>query len=262
MISEKLKKWLQIRLRNDCLICSVNLIERYQTSVSTVSAIDICSQCRTQFTENLFCCATCAIPLNQATQKNDSSQNTAAIEMMCGACQKHLPLWSKALTSFIYEYPVDRLLIALKYQRRIDYAKCLALILSQDIELAYNFTDVNIPKPDCIVPVPLHLYRECLRGYNQANLLARELSKQLKFPLQDKLITRVRHTPQQSRLSKKQRAKNLRNAFSLNLKETIPRYVALVDDVMTTGSTAHAVTKTLLDAGVQRVDVWCIARAE
>ena len=261
MLPTKIKKYLQVRFRNDCLICNADLIKQYQGPLIAESVIDLCAQCKNQFICNVFCCAKCAMPL-QNNMYLHSPQKLENNQLVCGACQKQKPLWEKALTSFIYEYPLDRLLIALKYNRRIDYVKTLARLLIQDIDLQYNFTDAAVPKPDCIVPVPLHLLRECQRGYNQAHLLARELSLQLGFPLQTKLIKRVRNTPQQSRLPKKQREKNLRKAFAVDSSIRVPKYVALVDDVMTTGSTAHAVTKKLLELGVQRVDVWCVARAE
>ena len=260
MLPVKIKKWLQIRFRNNCLLCDADLIGQYQEPFIEKSIVDLCIACRKQCRANILCCACCAIPLKTRTHSEFSQQDSR--KHLCGACQKQKPLWEKALSSFVYEYPVDRLLIALKYQTRIDYTKSLASLLVQDVELEYDFENTEVVKPDCIVPVPLHLFRECRRGYNQAHLLARELCKQLGFPLQTKLIKRTRHTPQQSRLSKKQREKNLRKAFAINVFENIPKYIVLVDDVMTTGSTAHAVTKLLLDAGVQRVDVWCVARAE
>lgn len=261
LLLTKLKKSLQIGFRKDCLLCNADLIELYSEPFLIESIIDLCDQCKMQLTVNIFCCAICAIPLQNNSQMH-VSQNIDFNNFICGDCQKQKPLWEKALTSFIYEYPLDRLLISLKYNRRIDYIKTLARLLSHDIELQYNFADSSVPRPEYIVPVPLHLFRESQRGYNQAYLLARELSKQLGLSLQTKLIKRVRHTPQQSQLSKKQRTKNLAKAFEINSQHYIPKYVALVDDVMTTGSTAHAITKVLLEAGVQRVDVWCVARAE
>ena len=257
----KFKKYLQVRFRKDCLICNADLIALYDEPFVVESIIDLCKQCKFQFTFNIYCCEICAIPLPNNSQLL-ASQNVEVIKLVCGDCQKQKPLWAKALTSFIYEYPLDRLLVALKYNRRIDYIKTLARLLSHDIELEYSFFDSKTLRPEFIVPVPLHLFRESQRGYNQAQLLARELSKKLGLPLETNLIRRVRHTPQQSQLSKKQRTKNLAKAFEINSQQYIPKYIALVDDVMTTGSTAHAITKVLLDAGVKRVDVWCIARAE
>jgi len=116
-------------------------------------------------------------------------------------------------------------------------------------------------KPDCIVPVPLHFIREFQRGYNQAELIAKQLSYNLEIPLNRNLIKRIRHTPSQSSLSKKERQRNLRKAFVCTQSE-MPKFIALVDDVMTTGSTVEAITKILFGAGVKRVDVWCCARAE
>ncbi|MBT8141123.1 MAG: ComF family protein [Gammaproteobacteria bacterium] len=191
-------------------------------------------------------------------------QDNEISEELCGACQQNPPPWEKAIATFVYAYPLDRLVIGLKYHGRLDYADTLAALMSQDLQYAYANNE-NIHKnglPQALLPVPLHPIREFQRGYNQAHLLANALSRHLSVPVLPGLVHRVRHTPRQSLLSQEQRQKNLQKAFQVNHKIEIPEFVALIDDVMTTGATAEAVSKALISAGVKRVDVWCCARAE
>jgi len=115
--------------------------------------------------------------------------------------------------------------------------------------------------PQALIPVPLHADRLRERGYNQALELARPLARRFAIPLRDDVLARTRTTPAQSNLDAIERRKNLRGAFSVVEGATLPAHVAVVDDVMTTGATLHECTRTLLRAGVARVDVWALARA-
>lgn len=252
--------------RSDCLLCGSDIRTHYSKPSkaqpqSKLHGIDICGACFPKLKRNLVCCEYCAIPLEVALSQMDESL------ALCGACQTQPPLWQKVIASFVYEYPMDRFLVAMKYNGRVDLATCLARLMAQDLLISYHFSHsekntTSDVRPDCLIPVPLHPRRETLRGYNQATLLANELSKQLNIPLNSGLIKRTRHTPMQSALSKNQRAKNLTAAFMINNSVSIPKYVAVIDDVMTTGSTAKVISKALLNAGVERVDIWCCARAE
>jgi ComF family protein len=114
--------------------------------------------------------------------------------------------------------------------------------------------------PDCIVAVPLHKSRYRQRGFNQAIELAAILSKQLLVPLDLTSCARYRDTPHQTRLSAKKRRKNIKNAFKLN-HPLAAKHIAIVDDVMTTGSTVHELAALLKKSGVRKVDVWVCARA-
>ncbi|MCX7099415.1 MAG: phosphoribosyltransferase family protein, partial [Methylococcales bacterium] len=101
-------------------------------------------------------------------------------------------------------------------------------------------------------------YRE--RGFNQALEIAKTVAKQLQIPLVLDTCIRQRDTPHQTALTAKQRRKNMRRAFAL-VKPMTAQHVAILDDVMTTGSTAHELAALLKQAGVSRVDVWACARA-
>lgn len=114
--------------------------------------------------------------------------------------------------------------------------------------------------PDLILPVPLHLSRYRQRGFNQAIEIGRTVAKELKIPLDLTSCKRHRDTPHQTQLSAKKRRKNLKNAFSV-IKPIHARHIAILDDVMTTGSTAHELAYVLKEASASRVDVWVCARA-
>lgn len=116
------------------------------------------------------------------------------------------------------------------------------------------------PKPQLLIPVPLHPKRYRERGFNQAIEISRHLSSNLNIPLAMNLCVRHRITPPQTSLGKKERKTNLRNAFRL-AAPIATDHVAIIDDIVTTGATVTELTKTLKKAGVKRTEIWCIARA-
>ena len=117
------------------------------------------------------------------------------------------------------------------------------------------------PRPDLVVPVPLHPRRRRERGYDQAEALARAFATRTGGPLV-RGLERVRSTRQQARLEAAARATNLAGAFRpavAGADALAGRHVALVDDVVTTGATVHAARDALVAAGAQSVEAWCVA---
>ena len=109
------------------------------------------------------------------------------------------------------------------------------------------------------MPVPLHPIRLKDRGFNQALELAKPIARHFNIPLDIKSCKRIKATATQSTLDKKVRKKNMRGAFEL-VRPLDCKYLVLIDDVVTTGTTVNELAKTLKANGVQRVDVWAIAR--
>ncbi|MCU7798210.1 MAG: ComF family protein [Candidatus Thiodiazotropha sp. (ex Myrtea spinifera)] len=118
--------------------------------------------------------------------------------------------------------------------------------------------DIEDP-PDTLIPVPLHPLRLRERGFNQSLELARLLAKYQALDLNWRAVRRIRSTTAQTGLSEKDRRKNLRSAFEVN-DDLAGRHVALFDDVITTGATITELSRTLLRAGVKRIDIWALAR--
>ena len=265
MLFSRILSLIKIRLislsSSDCHLCGERLPSRATSDDTMNFTVALCTNCELVLKKNFHCCDICSLPLKEALSDYCGEQHDL---IQCGVCQINTPPWNKAVATFLYEYPLDRLLIALKHKRQTGLAAVLAGLMARDISITYGFNEFDEPnsKPDCLIAVPLFPFREFSRGYNQASLIACELGRLMGIPVRLDLVHRIRHTPQQSRLSKKERKKNLLNAFRVNYRSHIPKYVAIIDDVMTTGSTVEAVTRELLKSGVKRVDVWCCARAE
>jgi len=177
----------------------------------------------------------------------------------CAGCRRDLPWLQHAgrlHAALAYEYPVDRLIARAKFGGRRDCARVLGEWLAADL-LASRAS----PWPELIIPVPLHPRRLADRGYNQSEDIARPLAAATGARIDLRSCRRLRDTPEQSRLSASERRRNLRGAFSAG-PGIAGRRVAMVDDVITTGSTMAALARSLLDAGAASVEAWAVARTQ
>jgi len=155
---------------------------------------------------------------------------------------------------FEYRPPLDGWVQTLKFKQRLSHARVLG-------ELAADYLEDRLDAcPDRIIPVPLHRARLRQRGYNQALEIARPIARRLKTAIDYRSVYRSRATPPQSRLSHRVRRANIRGAFTACADVTGIR-VAIVDDVMTTGSTVGELARCLRRAGAEDVEVWVVARA-
>ena len=182
------------------------------------------------------CCPVCALPTPTA--------------MVCGACLKKPPQFDATQAVFRYEFPVDRLVQALKYAHRIASADFLGQTLAQCRPQV---------APDLILPVPLAPQRLAERGFNQAVEIARPLAHRLALPLETGHVHRCIDTAPQAGLPWKERAKNIRHAFACGINLT-GKKVLVVDDVMTTGATLNELAGTLKACGAARVENLVVAR--
>lgn len=132
---------------------------------------------------------------------------------------------------------------ALKYGNRPRYGIPLGRLLGQEYQDTY-------PRPDGVVPIPLHHTRRLERGYNQSAMLANGVADVLDSPCRPELLSRPHPTRSQAHLSRKERWRNVRNAFSADPVCANGQWL-LVDDVLTTGSTAVAAAQTLADQGAR-----------
>ncbi|CAN5144129.1 ComF family protein [soil metagenome] len=205
--------------------------------------LDICAGCEADLPRFERACPRCATPL--------AGHVAEGIE--CGRCQQRPPAYDRALCAFAYRFPADRLLQALKFHGALVYGRVLGELLAAHIETAGD------PLPSLIVPMPLHSSRLRERGFNQAFEIARPIARRFALPLETRRVTRVRATREQTHLDPPARRANLRGAFAAHAGAW-RSHVAIVDDVLTTGSTAGELARTLRRAGVSRVDVWCVAR--
>lgn len=176
--------------------------------------------------------------------------------LCCGECLQNSPPFDVTVALFQYQKPVTRLITAFKFHNQLVYAQVLGLLMAKQLQKFY----ADCEKPEIIIPVPLHRRRLQERGYNQALELARPIAKRLNIPVDTKICRRIINTEPQIALPASDRKNNLRQAFSMQASRRY-RSVAIIDDVMTTGSTVAELCRTIKQTGVNRVDVWCCAHA-
>jgi ComF family protein len=179
-------------------------------------------------------------------------QNYSANTDYCGHCLNHQPSFDHCFCPFRYESSIKLLICNLKYHQRPELAKAAALLLQQEL----NEADIELP--DALIAVPMHLSRLRERGYNHSSLIVQQLGRALDIPILKHTLCKSRPTKPQAQQSLKQRRKNLADSFSVT-KIIHAKNVAIVDDVVTTGSTAEEIAKILKKNGVDYVQVWGIA---
>jgi ComF family protein len=173
---------------------------------------------------------------------------------VCRLCRGGGNRFDAAYTYGLYDGALRGLVHLFKYGGVASLARPLARHLAQAFPREQSF--------DFIVPVPMHWARRFSRGYNQAELLSRELARRTAIPAAE-LLTRKRRTPPQAQLTGAQRRRNLAGAFALARGSHVKgKKILLVDDVFTTGSTVNACAIALKRAGAAHVSVLTLARAE
>lgn len=168
----------------------------------------------------------------------------------CGACLKETPHFDRTLAVFRYDFPIDRIIHALKYGHQLAVADWLGQQIAAQIE-----GEVSM-----IVPLPLHPERLRERGFNQSLEIARTVADRLGLTIDHSSVFRNRATPRQADLPLKERRKNVRGAFECNSDMT-GKHVLLIDDVMTTGATLNECARVLKLHGAAQVCVAVAARA-
>lgn len=207
-------------------------------------SLDLCTACHEQLPVNRHACQCCGLPLPSTQCK-----------LICGSCLKRPPPYQLSFCAYEYAYPIEHLIRRLKYGGAMAQARVLSCLLAQ-----YLRDQHRSAWPECFIPVPLHPARYRARGYNQVIELGRFLERELKITMRTDLLVRSRHTPEQAGLSRRERRRNLRRAF-ITTTVALPKHIALLDDVITTGSTVNELARTLKKAGVETIEVWGMARA-
>ncbi len=167
---------------------------------------------------------------------------------------RHPPPQDAAWAIFKLEAPIHKAILKLKYGAGFGEARWLGEALAD------AFTQHSHPHPDCLLPVPLHASRLRKRGYNQVLEVARVAGRALHIPVDPGALTRIRATADQIGQSRGERRRNLHGAFSAS-PTLNGLHIAILDDVMTTGSTLAEVARACRAAGARRVEVWALARA-
>lgn len=223
-----------------CISCR-NLVENNKT---------FCVSCwrKIQFIRKP-CCKICSEPFQYDFINNDD-------ELICANCIKHKPKYDRAIACFIYNKTIAKAIFEFKFFRKT----FLKYFFVDYIEKA---TKEVIDEVDFLIPVPLDRKRLQWRGFNQSLLLAEELGKRTNKKVIPDLLIKTKHTLPQAKLNNINRRKNLKSVFMINNKylDIIKnKNIAILDDVMTTGTTTSECSKILKHNKVNKVFVFTIAK--
>jgi len=202
-----------------------------------------CADCHGFMHQPTNSCRVCAVQLAPAPVSAS----------VCGRCHRHPPHFDAVNFAFRYRQPLIKRLHEIKFGGKFEYLESAGQSLARASEQV-------MPRPDLIVPLPLHPQRLRKRSFDQAVEIARVVSRRLAIPLARDGLRRIRETRPQTTLRPAEREKNTRAAFHCPRPLDANR-IALIDDVLTTGATCNAAALSLKRAGVAKVSVWVLARA-
>ena len=219
----------------------------------------VCADCfeKLQFADDPVCMK-CGRPL------------FSSAEEFCPQCRTKQHYYSQARSLLVYRGDTGHSLNRLKSANRRDHAAFYAHYMAESYGSWIRERGI-----DTIVPVPLYPEKKRERGYNQAEILARQVAGETGILTDENILLKVRDTRQQKRLNAAERRENLRGAFAVRaVREELPdgscclvstalgRRILLVDDIYTTGATADMAAKALMDAGAQAVYVLTAATVQ
>lgn len=217
-------KWLTFN--QHCPLCDIH---------PAVSA-GPCPQCQQDLPRLLQACPRCALP---------------GSDSLCNSCQQHAPSYSRAFAGFNYRFPLPQLIHRVKTGRDPEPLHWLSTLLAQQVS-------DKIDLHSTLVPVPMHPWDQTLRGFNQSQILTRNLAAALQLRVAPGLLVKTRRTEHQAALNRKQRRANLTNCYAI--EGPLPQTITLIDDVMTTGTTAERLSAMLLEAGCREVSICVLCR--
>ena len=168
-------------------------------------------------------------------------------EEYCYDCGRRKHYFDQGRSVFSYEY-IRLSLYRFKYAGRKEYASFYARNIQHELKEV-----CKIWKPQALVPVPLHPKKQRKRGYNQAEEIAKELSKLWKIPVRSDLIKRCKNTRPMKEIVGTERQNNLKKAFKLGTNDVKLNTIIIIDDIYTTGSTIDAVAKVCREAGISHI---------
>jgi ComF family protein len=229
ILKRAIEIFLNLLFPSKCLLC-----HRLYPSL-------ICPDCLSQIKPfSGKTCSLCGVPLQGKSN-------------LCFQCTINPPLFQKAIFYGLYEGKLEEAILRFKFQDHPDLAEPLGKLMIQKWLQSGNNVDL-------VTSVPLSSKRLRIRGYNQAELLARVVAKGLNVPYRN-LLKKKRETLEQSKLKREERLKNLIGVFQASSSQSLSgEKVLLVDDVLTTGATASECAKTLLSMGASSVYVLTLAR--
>lgn len=234
------KGLLQILYPASCFACGAAVVEYSDR---------FCSSCRNQLTNlNAHVCPRCAATVGPYVD----------LENGCMTCKKGSFPFERVVRFGPYEDPLREIVLRIKHLPGEDLAEAVGKLWAEA-----SIQELKSLGVQAVVPVPLHWYKRWKRGYNQSEALARPLAAGLGVPCLPRCLRRIRHTDQQTQRGKVNRRANVEEAFKARIGAKLAKKsFLLIDDVMTSGSTAREASKALKSAGAGKVFVAVLARAD
>ncbi|MFH1625322.1 MAG: ComF family protein, partial [Pseudomonadota bacterium] len=223
-----------------CLICDRDILDKRSSGICESCLLDI------RYVSSPIC-SKCGVPF----------QSDVGRDHLCGTCLTSKIYFTKARAVGFYEGLLQEAIHQFKYNRKTLLAKPLGALVA-----THHFDCIDFKSYDFLVPVPLHFKRLRERGFNQALSLARCIGKRYGTPTDYRNLKRIKWKGPQINLSRQERERNVKGAFSLcDGNRFKGKSVLLIDDVYTSGATVNACARVMVKAGIRRVDVVTLCRA-
>lgn len=171
----------------------------------------------------------------------------------CKDCTRKKHYYKAGRVVWVYTKDMRQSVYRFKYDNKREYAD---FYVTELVRLYGGW--VERLGVDAVIPIPLHRSKYKIRGFNQAEVLARGIGKKMNLPVLTEVVGRARNTMAQKNLNDKERQENLKNAFKITNNAVQLNKVLLVDDIYTTGSTIDAVARVLRENGVKEVYYICL----
>lgn len=241
-------------MESDKIIYGVNKISGLMKDVLFPKS---CPMCDEVMKRGMLICGNCEpklVYINEPKCKKCGKQIENNETEYCNDCSKNPHYYKRGIAAFLYNDMVSHSIYRFKYHNRRTYAEFYGAAIAK-----MYYPEIRRWQADVIIPVPIHEKKMIKRGYNQAELIANELGKNLDMKVDGRLLKRVVNTRPQKEMSRNDRKKNMENAFKITNNVVEYKKIILVDDIYTTGSTIDACAKALLSAGVKEVYCVCLS---
>ncbi len=199
----------------------------------------VCKNCEQILPRPQHFCQRCAQPLFQH-------------QTICGNCLKFPPFFDEIKPVFLYQYPLDKLIISAKYGKNFAVLKQLGFWMIEHFKYE--------KKPDVLIPVPSYLNDLKKRGFNQSVELAKFISKRLEIPLNVDICECIKQKRPQEGLSAKERHQNVKGVFRIKNISPHWQHLVIIDDVVTTGATVNEIARLCREQTTAKISVWAGAR--
>ncbi|NCB91888.1 MAG: ComF family protein [Clostridia bacterium] len=198
----------------------------------------LCNGCRSQI----------PVPIQEPRCKNCGKPLPSKEQEYCYDCSQHEHNYDYGRGIFMYQPPLKESLMRFKFKGRKEYGEFLGKLMCE-----YGKDFIRQVRPEVIIPVPVHKKKKNMRGYNQAEVLAKVISRGFSIPIRTDLVLRKKFTKAQKELDRKERKHNLERAFYAKKEAGAYESVLVIDDIYTTGSTVDAIAGKLKKQGVKKV---------